>query len=104
MRNKKLLIYGWLLVQLVPGAPTQAYVVHDPIHTLLNIMQQCIGQASQATYHVQDIAKYVTTPSNRAPTSSVPATSSRKRENSKTRGVIAPSASRLAGSLSKRSA
>jgi septal ring factor EnvC (AmiA/AmiB activator) len=58
MRNKKLLIYGWLLVQLVPGAPTQAYVVHDPIHTLLNIMQQCIGQASQATYHVQDIAKY----------------------------------------------
>jgi septal ring factor EnvC (AmiA/AmiB activator) len=58
MKNKKLLICGWLLVQLLPGAPTQAYVVHDPIHTLLNIMQQCIGQASQATYHAQDIAKY----------------------------------------------
>jgi septal ring factor EnvC (AmiA/AmiB activator) len=58
MKTKKLLICGWLLVQFVAGAPIQAYVVHDPIHTLLNIMQQCIGQASQATYHVQDIAKY----------------------------------------------
>ncbi len=35
-----------------------ADVVHDPIHTVLNVLQQCIGQASQATYHVQDVAKY----------------------------------------------
>jgi septal ring factor EnvC (AmiA/AmiB activator) len=58
MKRKKLLICAWLLVQLVPGGPTQAYVVHDPIHTVLNIMQQCIGQASQAVYHAQDIARY----------------------------------------------
>jgi septal ring factor EnvC (AmiA/AmiB activator) len=58
MQKKTLLICGWLLIQLVPGAPTQAYIVHDPIHTLLNIMQQCIGQASEAAYHAQDIAKY----------------------------------------------
>jgi septal ring factor EnvC (AmiA/AmiB activator) len=58
MKRKTLLICGWLLVQLVPGAPTQAYVVHDPIHTLLNIMQQCIGQAKEAAYHAQYIAKY----------------------------------------------
>jgi methyl-accepting chemotaxis protein len=58
MEQKKLLICGWLLVQLASAATAQAYVVHDPIHTLLNIMQQCIGQASQAAYHVQDIAKY----------------------------------------------
>lgn len=58
MKTGKLLICGWLLAQFVPGTPAQAYVVHDPIHTVLNIMQQCIGQASQAAYHVQDIAKY----------------------------------------------
>lgn len=58
MKCKTLLICGWLLVQLVSGPQAQAYVVHDPIHTLLNIMQQCIGQAKEATYHVQDIAKY----------------------------------------------
>ncbi|HEY0791395.1 MAG TPA: hypothetical protein VGD78_10070 [Chthoniobacterales bacterium] len=33
-------------------------VVHDPIHTVLNILQQLEGQISQASYHAQDVAKY----------------------------------------------
>ena len=57
--SKKVLLSAALLMASGLVTPTRAYIVHDPIHTVLNILQQCIGQASQATYHVQDIAKYV---------------------------------------------
>lgn len=33
-------------------------VVHDPVHTTLNILQQTIGQIKDATYHSQDVLKY----------------------------------------------
>jgi hypothetical protein len=33
-------------------------VVHDPVHTTLNVLQQTIGQIKDATYHSQDMWKY----------------------------------------------
>ncbi len=36
----------------------RATTVHDPIHTVLNILQQTIGQVKEAGYHAQDVAKY----------------------------------------------
>ena len=33
-------------------------VVHDPIHTTLNVLQQTIGQIKEAAYHSQDVLKY----------------------------------------------
>jgi hypothetical protein len=35
-----------------------AYIVHDPIHTVLNILQQVIGQVRQELQHAEDVAKY----------------------------------------------
>ncbi|MBV8377038.1 MAG: hypothetical protein JO279_08540 [Verrucomicrobia bacterium] len=35
-------------------------VVHDPIHTVLNIAQQVYGQVKQQAQHVEDITKYTT--------------------------------------------
>jgi hypothetical protein len=35
-------------------------VVHDPIHTVLNVAQQVIGQVRQEAQHAEDIAKYTT--------------------------------------------
>jgi hypothetical protein len=36
----------------------KAYVVHDPIHTVLNIGEQVISQVKQQAQHVEDLAKY----------------------------------------------
>jgi hypothetical protein len=36
----------------------RAYTVHDPIHTVLNILQQVIGQVRQELQHAEDVAKY----------------------------------------------
>ena len=36
----------------------KAYIVHDPIHTVLNILQQVIGQVRQELQHAEDVAKY----------------------------------------------
>lgn len=45
-----------LLLFGLSGRATE--VVHDPVHTTLNILQQTIGQIKDATYHSQDIVKY----------------------------------------------
>jgi hypothetical protein len=37
---------------------SEAYTVHDPIHTVLNILQQVIGQVRQQLQHAENIAKY----------------------------------------------
>jgi DNA-binding ferritin-like protein len=37
---------------------SKAYTVHDPIHTVLNILQQVIGQVKQELQHAEDVAKY----------------------------------------------
>ena len=38
----------------------RSYTMHDPIHTVLNIGQQLIGQVRQQAQHAEDIAKYTT--------------------------------------------
>jgi hypothetical protein len=35
-------------------------VVHDPIHTVLNVAQQLYGQVKQEAQHLEDITKYTT--------------------------------------------
>ena len=43
------------------GAPGRAStVVHDPIHTVLNVAQQVYGQIKQEAQHAEDITKYTT--------------------------------------------
>jgi hypothetical protein len=37
-----------------------ATVVHDPIHTVLNVAQQVYGQVRQEAQHAEDITKYTT--------------------------------------------
>jgi hypothetical protein len=42
----------------VPGRAST--VVHDPIHTVLNVAQQVYGQIKQEAQHAEDITKYTT--------------------------------------------
>ncbi|MBV9129463.1 MAG: hypothetical protein JO298_03630 [Verrucomicrobia bacterium] len=42
------------------GPGRASTVVHDPIHTVLNIAQQVYGQVRQEAHHVEDITKYTT--------------------------------------------
>jgi hypothetical protein len=43
------------------SAPGRAStVVHDPIHTVLNVAQQVYGQIKQEAQHAEDISKYTT--------------------------------------------
>ena len=44
----------------------QAYTVHDPIHTTLNVLQQVIGQTKQALQHAEVMAKYAQMLQNQA--------------------------------------
>ncbi len=58
MKTEKL---SWFLAVSVLTAVCpigQAYTVHDPIHTVLNILQQVIGQVRQELQHAEDVAKY----------------------------------------------
>ena len=38
----------------------RATTVHDPIHTVLNVAQQVIGQVRQESQHAEDVTKYAT--------------------------------------------
>jgi hypothetical protein len=38
----------------------RATTVHDPIHTVLNVAQQVIGQVRQESHHAEDMTKYAT--------------------------------------------
>jgi chromosome segregation ATPase len=40
------------------GSVGKAYTVHDPIHTVLNILQQVVGQVKLELQHAEDVAKY----------------------------------------------
>jgi cell shape-determining protein MreC len=58
MKTEKL---KWFLVVLILTAVCpigKAYIVHDPIHTVLNVLQQVIGQVKQELQHAEDVAKY----------------------------------------------
>jgi hypothetical protein len=59
MKIKRLLRFIILLWSF--GAPGRAStVVHDPIHTVLNVAQQVYGQVRQEAQHAEDITKYTT--------------------------------------------
>jgi hypothetical protein len=58
MKTEKLK-WGLAILILTTVCPNgQAYIVHDPIHTVLNILQQVIGQVRQELQHAEDLAKY----------------------------------------------
>jgi len=49
-------IFLWVLSRTAEAT----MVVHDPVHTVLNIAQQVYGQVKQELQHAEDIAKYTT--------------------------------------------
>src|SRR5258708_33210303 len=58
MRTEKL---KWGLAALIVTTVCQngkAYIVHDPIHTVLNILQQVSGKVRRELQHAGDVAKY----------------------------------------------
>jgi hypothetical protein len=59
MKRRRLMveIFLWWLFNTVVRANT---VVHDPIHTVLNVAQQVYGQVKQEVHHAEDITKYTT--------------------------------------------
>jgi uncharacterized phage infection (PIP) family protein YhgE len=59
MNVKRIVGTAFLLWSLI--ATVRATVVmHDPIHTVLNIAQQVYGQVKQEVQHTEDISKYAT--------------------------------------------
>jgi hypothetical protein len=63
--QSKLLLLTLGFVIAIPQT-IQAYTVHDPIHTALNVLQQVIGQTKQALQHAEVMAKYAQMLQNQA--------------------------------------
>jgi hypothetical protein len=57
IRSLKPAIFLFCISHTVVRAST---VVHDPIHTVLNVAQQVYGQVRQEAQHVEDVTKYTT--------------------------------------------
>ena len=55
---RKIVFIVTLVLCLFRSAGRATEVVHDPVHTTLNVLQQTIGQIKDATYHSQDMLKY----------------------------------------------
>jgi hypothetical protein len=54
-------VMQFLLLVWICSPPGRAStVVHDPIHTVLNVAQQVYGQVKQEAQHAEDITKYTT--------------------------------------------
>jgi hypothetical protein len=49
-----------ILLWSIGSAGRASTVVHDPIHTVLNVAQQLYGQIRQEAQHAEDITKYTT--------------------------------------------
>jgi hypothetical protein len=49
-----------ILLWSVGSAGRASTVVHDPVHTVLNVAQQLYGQIRQEAQHAEDITKYTT--------------------------------------------
>ncbi len=49
-----------ILMWIFSPAGRASTVVHDPIHTVLNVAQQVYGQVRQEAQHGEDITKYAT--------------------------------------------
>jgi hypothetical protein len=58
MKTEKLSFSLVVLVLTTLCPIGHAYTVHDPIHTVLNILQQVVGQVKQELQHAEDVAKY----------------------------------------------
>jgi DNA-binding ferritin-like protein len=58
MKTAKLKVILIVSTLTAVGPIGEAYTVHDPIHTVLNILQQVIGQVKQELQHAEDVAKY----------------------------------------------
>jgi hypothetical protein len=56
----KRVIQFLLLVWICSPPGRASTVVHDPIHTVLNVAQQVYGQVKQEAQHAEDITKYTT--------------------------------------------
>jgi hypothetical protein len=56
----KPLIRAILLLGFFSAPGRASTVVHDPIHTVLNVAQQLYGQVKQEAQHLEDITKYTT--------------------------------------------
>ena len=54
------LVRALLLLWGFGAAGRASTVVHDPIHTVLNVAQQVYGQVRQEAQHAEDITKYTT--------------------------------------------
>ncbi len=59
MKIKRIVVTS-ILIGGLSAAARATVVMHDPIHTVLNIAQQVYGQVKQEIQHVEDIAKYAT--------------------------------------------
>jgi chromosome segregation ATPase len=58
MRTGKLKTILVVSILTAVGSVGKAYTVHDPIHTVLNILQQVVGQVKQELQHAEDVTKY----------------------------------------------
>jgi hypothetical protein len=56
----KQVIRAILLLGIFNTVGRASTVVHDPIHTVLNVAQQLYGQVKQEVQHAEDITKYTT--------------------------------------------
>jgi hypothetical protein len=59
MKRYGIILPGTLLLIQCGSLPATS-VVHDPIHTALNVAQQAYGQVKQELQHVEDVSKYTT--------------------------------------------
>lgn len=55
---RKIVFIVTMALFLLRSSGRATEVVHDPVHTTLNVLQQTIGQIKEATYHSQDVLKY----------------------------------------------
>jgi hypothetical protein len=58
MKTKIVKLLILVIFWAAPCSISEAYTVHDPIHTVLNILQQVIGQVRQQLQHAENMAKY----------------------------------------------
>jgi hypothetical protein len=58
MKTQLLKWFTIIALCVAPCSTSPAYTFHDPIHTVLNILQQVIGQVKQQLQHAEDLAKY----------------------------------------------
>ncbi len=56
----KRIVRSTILLWIFSATARATVVMHDPIHTVMNIAQQVYGQVKQEMQHAEDISKYAT--------------------------------------------